>query len=177
MKDSKPKLRATYLALLPLVFLLTAPARSEAGPTSSQADAFLSRLTGTWQGEGKAFGMLARLHMKWEWVLGNKFLRLSLRNEMRSANGQIQIFEGHAYYQPAGAGKYEAKWFDSRGISFPIKAHTEGDGLIVLWGSPEQEQGKSVYRIIDPGKVEVVDSSLQKDGTFKEFGRFVLVRD
>lgn len=140
----------------------------------------MNRLSGSWQGEGKTLGMPARLQMKWEWVLGNKFFRLSLRNEMRGANGKTQVFEGHAYYQAVGSvpeAKYEARWFDSRGLSFPIKAHAEGDALIAFWGTPETEQGKSVYRLIEQSKVEVVDSVRQQDGTWKEFGRFVVRRE
>jgi len=144
------------------------------------SDPLVNRFHGAWQGSGKAFGMNARLQVKWEPVLGNKFLRLSLRNEMSRPGGQTQVFEGHAYYQPAGGSgdaKYEARWFDSRGLSFPISAQVDGDSLVALWGSPETEQGKSVYRLVEPGKMEVVDSVKQKDGTWKEFGRFVVVRD
>ena len=141
---------------------------------SSQGDAFLNRFQGAWQGGGTAFGMPARLHMKWEWVLGRKFLRLTLKNEMRGA--QTRIFEGHAYYQPAGEGKYEAMWFDSQGASYSVKGNVEGDSLIALWGA-NQKQGKSIYRFLEQGKIEVVDSVRQKDGTWKEFGRFVVVRE
>lgn len=143
---------------------------------ASSTDAFLDRLEGTWQGEGKALGMSTRSHMKWEWVLGSKFLRLSLKNEMRSAAGATQTFEGHAYYQLAGEGRCEGKWFDSRGVSFPISCNIEADALTALWGAPEQEQGKSVYRFLAARKLEVVDSVRQKDGTWKEFGRFVMIR-
>lgn len=146
------------------------------GSAVSQAELLANRLAGSWQGDGKAFGMPARLHIKFEWVLANKFLRLSLKTELRGAQGQVQIFEGHAYYRPLGEGKFDAKWFDSRGEFFPIKAHVEGDALVALWGTPEREQGRSIYRIIEPGKVEVVDSVLQKDGDFREFGRFQLSR-
>jgi hypothetical protein len=51
--------------------------RLEAAPTNE----FLNRLQGTWQGDGKAFGKPARLHMKWEWVLERKFIHLSLKTE------------------------------------------------------------------------------------------------
>ena len=60
--------------------------------------------------------------------------------------------------------------------SFPIKAHSEGESLIAFWGSPDQEEGKSVYRLVEPGKLEVIDAVRQKDGTWKEFGRFVVQR-
>jgi len=155
-----------------LSVLLLFTCRLEASP----ADAFLNRLEGTWQGDGKAFGRSARLQMKWEWVLGGKFLRLSMKTETQSAPGKVQAFEGHAYYRSAGEGKYEGSWFDSRGTSFPIKGDNERDALTALWGTPEQEQGKSVYKLLETGKLEVVDSVKGKDGTWREFGRFVVTR-
>lgn len=171
MKNANYKRHTLCIAVSLSVFLWFTH-RLEASP----ADTFLNRFPGTWQGDGKTLGMSARLQMKWEWVLGSKFLRLTLKNEMQSATGQMQVFEGHAYYQSAGEGKYEGKWFDSRGASFPIKGNIEGDALNALWGTPEQEQGKSIYRFLDVGKLEVVDSVRQKDGTWKEFGRFVVIR-
>ena len=172
MRGSRLESQGTCFALLfALLFLF--PYRL----TQSQTEPFLNRFQGSWQGEGKAFEMTAHLHLKWEWVLEGKFLRLSLRNTMRAANGQTQVFEGHAYYKSIGESKYEANWFDSRGVAFPIKAQAAGDALIAFWGTPEQEQGKSIYRLIEPGKMEVVDSVRQKDGTWKEFGRFLLTRE
>ncbi len=160
--------------LIGLLFVLFCFGSSNA---QSNAAPFLKRLVGTWQGAGKAFGMDARMQIKWEEVLGNKFVRLSLKNEMRAPSGQTQIFEGHAYYQSTAEGLYEAKWFDSRGVSFPIKGQVEGEALIAFWGSPEQEQGKSVYRLLGTDKLEVIDSVKQKDGSWREFGRFVVGRE
>ena len=173
MRSSKS--RATCFAVLfgtSLTLLFWFPLR----PAQSQAEPFLNRFEGTWQGEGKTMGMTAHLQLKWEWVLGNKFLRLSLNNTMRAGNGQTRIFEGHAYYRSTSERKYEGKWFDSRGQAFPITAINEGDALVSSWGTPEQEQGKSIYRFIESNKMEVVDSVRQKDGTWKEFGRFVVAR-
>jgi hypothetical protein len=45
-----------------------------------------------------------------------------------------------------------------------------------MWGGPGQENGKSVYSFSDD-KLEVVDSVKQKDGSWKEFGRFIMSRD
>ena len=161
--------RSTLAVSLLLVLLSSASA-------ASQPNAFFSRLEGTWHGEGKAFGMAARLQIKWEWVLQKKFLRLMLKNEMTTANGQPQLFEGQAYYQAVGNDKFEAHWFDSRGVSFPIKAHLEGDALIAFWGSPDKEEGKSIYRLVDDATLEVVDTVKQKEGTYREFGRATLKR-
>ena len=54
-------------------------------------------------------------------------------------------------------------------MTFPIKAQADGDALVALWGSADQEQGKSVYRLLEPAKMEVIDSVRQKDGTWREF--------
>jgi hypothetical protein len=144
---------------------------------ASSSGAFLDRLQGAWQGDGKAFGLPAHLQMKWEWVLGKKFLRLSLKTRTRGSTGQEQtVFEGHAYYRSAGEGKYEGEWFDSRGESFSIKGTVDGESLTALWGAPGKEQGKSVYKFVESDRLEVVDSVRQQDGTWKEFGRFNLSR-
>ena len=158
-------------AIVALFFVL-----AFAVPALSQNDKFLSRLHGDWEGEGKAFGGAALMRIEWEWVLENKFLRLNLRNEISAPNRPKQIFEGQAYYRSNGVDKYSAHWFDSRGISFPIKAQLEGNTLIAWWGSPETEEGKSTYQLIDEVTMEIVDSVKQKDGTFREFGRARLKR-
>lgn len=145
-------------------------------PGFSQNDKFLNRLQGEWEGEGKASGGAALMQIKWEWVLENKFLRLNLRNEISAPDRPKQIFQGQAYYRSNGVDKYAAHWFDSRGVSFPIKAQLEGNTLIASWGSPDTEEGKSTYQLIDESTMEVVDSVKQKDGTFREFGRATLKR-
>ncbi len=157
--------------LLSLLLLLLVPAYA-----SSQDDKFLKRLQGEWEGDGTALGGAARLRIKWEWVLDNKFLRLSLRSEMSAADGARRLFEGQAYYRPSGVDKYVAHWFDSRGVTFPIKAQLDGSTLVAWWGTPETEEGKSTYQLIDETTMEIVDSVKLKDGTFREFGRAKLTR-
>ena len=103
-------------------------------------------------------------------------MTLSLRHEVSAPNSSKQIFEDHAYYQPQGMDKYAAHWFDSRGVPFPIKAYVEGNTLTSLWGSPDKEEGKSTYQLIDDGTLRVVDSVKQKDGTFSEFSSATLKR-
>lgn len=143
--------------------------------TPPQNDIFV-RLHGSWSGEGKTMEMPANLRMNWEWVLSEKFLRLTLRNEMRTANGAVELFEGHAYYQ-LDKGKCEGTWFDSRGITFPIKCSVEGQSLTAAWGTTGTEIGKSTYTFLANGKLEVVDTVKQKDGSWKEFGHFLMTRE
>lgn len=165
MQISRPRI----LAVSFLLVLLTATT------ALAQPDPFLSRFEGTWRGEGQAFGMASRMEITWEWVLIENFLRLTLENNMTRQN-RTTVFQGRAYYKAIGGDKFEAQWFDSRGETFPIKAHRDGDSLVALWGSPDKEEGKSIYRLIDAATLEVIDSVKQKDGTWREFGRVTLKR-
>ena len=137
----------------------------------------ISKLMGSWAGEGKAFGMPSRPEMKWELTLNGKFIKLNYKNEMKSAKGETRTFEGHGYYKSLGDGKYQGTWFDSQGAQHPIKATFEDNALTSNWGTPETEEGRTVYRITANDEVEVVDSvRKKKDGTWREFSRAKLKR-
>lgn len=140
-------------------------------------DAFLNRLRGVWKAEGKAFGMEANFSMKWEWVLQNRFIQLSYKIEMRGKDGQPQIFEGTAFYKPAANGKYEGTWFDSQRSIHPLAATADSSALTSFWGRPETEQGKSIYRLLDENRIEVVDAVRAKDGSWREFSRNIFARE
>lgn len=140
-------------------------------------DNFLNRLNGTWKAEGKAFGMEAKFHMQWTWVLQGRFIQLFYKIEMRGKDGQPQIFEGMAFYKPAANGKYEGTWFDSQRSIHPIEATADSSALTSLWGKPETEQGKSIYRLLDENRIEVVDAVRAKDGSWKEFNRNTFARE
>lgn len=165
MKTSKP-----VIAALLCISLLSFTQSLKAADTITS----LKRFEGTWSGDGKLMGNTARLELKWEWVLNGKFLRLSLKNESTTAAGERQLFEGHAYYEAKSDG-ISGTWFDSRGVSFVLKGSFEGDTLTVQWGNGE-EQGKSTYRLVDQGTLEVSDSVQLKDGTFRQFATAVVRR-
>jgi hypothetical protein len=158
------------ILVLALTWLgLTAAHCSQLAPAADTAT--LTRWVGDWTGEGKFFGQPATQYLKWERVLEGKFLRLSLRVE---AAGKT-LFEGHAYYQQTEAVHYEARWFDAQGHSYPIKARLDADTLTAFWGEPSKEEGKSTYRLLEAGKrLEVVDAIHNKDGSWREFWRFML---
>lgn len=165
----------TFVAFL--VCLLFIPTSSTARGTALEEETVLSRLAGSWSGECQHLGKKADMQMKWERVLEGKFIRLSLRVESKPAGDGNQAFEGHAYYRQTGTASYSGSWFDSQGNAFPINAQAGGDALTALWGEPGTEEGRSTYRLVDAGKkLEVVDAFRAKDGSWKEFGRFVLSR-
>lgn len=165
------KTLSNSLALLFVLLLSCGPSTAAIEETAN-----LKQLAGTWIGEGKLMGNAARLELKYEWVLNGKFLRLSLKNQSTTPSGGQQVFEGHVYYAPQSDGKLAGTWFDSRGVSFAVNGTFAGDTLTVEWGSPEQEQGKSVYRLVDSGTLEVTDSVKQKDGTWRQFATATVKR-
>ncbi len=141
---------------------------------AQKADDPLNRFEGAWVGNGKFFGMDATTQAKWERLLGGKFLRLTISYEMKTPDGKAQKFEGIGYYQLKG-GKYEGRWLDSQGNSYPLTATFEDETLTSMWGEPGKSEGKSTYRINSADKtLEVVDATKQKDGSWKEFSRFKL---
>lgn len=147
----------------------------EAQLASNNASDPIGQLEGFWQGEGKFSGMQASAQAKWEWMLGGKFLRLNIRYEMKLPDGKKQAFEGHGYYKPKGNGKYEGRWFDSQGNSYPVQGTLENGTLTSMWGESENYNGKSVYRFSATEKtLEVTDFTKQKDGSWKEFSNFKL---
>jgi len=89
---------------------------------------------------------------------------------------KTQRFEGHAYYQSAGEGRYQGTWFDSSGQVRPIVASGTAGTLVAAWGTAETEQGETTYRLTTSNRMELVDRVRGKDGTWREFGRSTLSR-
>jgi hypothetical protein len=67
-------------------------------------------------------------------------------------------------------------WIDSRGVVLPVVVTVGGDSLTSDWGDDRTEMGRTVYRLVDAGTLEVVDAVRQPDGQYREFGRSVLKR-
>lgn len=138
-------------------------------------DPLLSRLAGHWSGSGTVLNQPAKIEMEWAWELGGQFLKLSFKNEMGTPPA-TRVFEGHAYYRPADAGRYRGMWFDNSGMFRPLDARAEADALVSQWGTPETEQGETTYRLLADGKLEVVDRVKSKDGTWRTFGQSGLMK-
>ena len=114
-------------------------------------------------------GAKASFEMEWSWTLDKKFIQLKFKNERTAPDNERYIFEANAYYRLADSVKIEGMWFDSRGIYFPLGGTVTCKKLIVKWGSPETEQGKTVYNLINSDEINVVDYIL-KNGEYKRFG-------
>jgi len=138
-----------------------------AAPAAAQESGELAWLAGGWRGEGVMFGNPSEATLDVRSVLGGRFLEFSYR---------AGAFEGRAFYRAHGEGDWRAHWFDNRGVSFGIEARAESRTLTSEWGSAETERGRTVYRLMDDGSLELTDSVLGRDGAWRDFARHVLRR-
>ena len=155
--------------LITLLALLSTPR------ASAQEVRLIDQFIGTWEGQGKLFGADAAFSMEWDWVLEQQFVRLIFQNKMKTPAGEERIFRARAFYRPIGAGRFEGTWFDSRGMVLPLQGTAGENSLTTLWGTPETEQGRTVYRLLDESHLEVEDSVLQ-DGQWHQFGHALYER-
>jgi hypothetical protein len=144
--------------------------------SNAQSVNFLEKLKGNWQAKGNSFGMPADIDMTWASALGGRYTQIQYKIVMHGKEGKDQLFEGTAYYKPAGENKYVATWFDSGGDMHPIVSTSDETTLTSLWGTPETKLGKTVYKLLDSKTVEVVDFIQKKDGSWQQFGKNTLTR-
>lgn len=142
----------------------------------AQTGNFIEKLKGSWQAKGTSFGMPADIDMTWASALGGRYAQIQYKIVMHGKEGKDQLFEGTAYYKPAGENKYLATWFDSGGDMHPITATNDDTTLTSLWGTPETKMGKTVYKLLDEKSVEVTDFIQKKDGTWQQFGKNTLTK-
>ena len=57
-------------------------------------------------------------------------------------------------------------------MTFPIEAREIERTLTSEWGSPESEQGQTIYILADDGRLRVTDS-VRRDGGYREFATHV----
>ncbi len=142
------------------------PVKSAAPGTAG----FLRRLAGSWIGSGAVMKREAHVELQIAPVLGEKFFKLHWANN--GGKDGRELFEGLAIYEDRPDGTYAATWWDSLGARHAVTATVDGSALTALWG----DRGRTVYRLLDTGELEVVDSVKRPDGSWAEFGRSTLKR-
>ncbi len=137
----------------------------------------MSRLNGYWHTEGKAFGHKADIIMEWKPVLEGAFYQISYKitNKLPSQNN-LQVFSGIGYYKAIDSTHFEGTWFDSQGAIHPLSASCDDSSLTTLWGKPETQLGKTIYRFVSVDSVEITDFIMKKDSTWREFSRNIVNR-
>lgn len=157
-----------YLMGACLLSLFMIPA-SLAGENA--ASRLFAGLAGDWHGTGTVNAMAANIRMAWEPVLDGRFQHLMLDNRMTGADGKESHFRAQAFYRIEDDGSITGNWFDSRGISLPLKGRIDGSDMMTIeWGGESTERGRSSYRITTEG-LDVIDEVLTPEGTFEVFGR------
>ncbi|WP_149272969.1 hypothetical protein [Pareuzebyella sediminis] len=135
---------------------------------TGNAQGFFEKISqNEWKGSGELLKRSASFQMDWRPILDGKFYELSFQNQ-QDASKEYR-FKSKGIYRPWENGTFTGTWFDSRGYSFPLKGKFTENELIVYWGNPETEEGKTTYRIKDNGTVSVIDYIL-KDGKLIPFG-------
>jgi hypothetical protein len=131
-------------AALLLVCAMAGPALASDGPSA------LAWLEGRWRGTGTMFGNASEAVLEIRPALNGRFIEFSYR---------AGRFEGRAFYRPVADGRWQATWFDNRGVTFPIAAVLAGQALTSDWGSEETERGRTIYRLLPDGRLELTDSA------------------
>ena len=147
--------------ILCLVFCFTATAQDQ--------DLVQKLTSKTWSGKGALMGTDAVFEMKWSWSLDNAFLTLEFMNERMGSNGEFITFKANSFYKIDDEGEISGTWFDNRGITFPLSGKLDDHKMTINWGSPETEEGRTVYQLNDNGGITVTDY-IQRDGEYLRFG-------
>jgi hypothetical protein len=142
---------------------IVAAAVLAAAPAGAQDARALNWMVGEWRGSGTMFGAPSEATLSVRPVPGGRFLELNYR---------AGRFEGRAMYRSAGESRWRATWFDNRGMTFPIEAVAAGRTLTADWGSADTERGRTTYRLLPDGRLEVTDHAGGRD-----FAVHVLTRD
>jgi hypothetical protein len=168
-------MRTRFAVLLTALTLLWIAVAGSAGAPQESRMQLLEPWIGAWRGPGNNSGVDADLSLRFERVLGGRFVRLSLSNQI-GPPATRQLFEGMALYWSAADGQLRGSWFDSQGTVYALDVQLFGPTLVAIWRDDRQPRGRSSYQLIQPDQLEVLDSVRAPDGSWREFARYRLKR-
>ena len=127
-------------------------------------------LVGKWIGTGTLLGRQALFTMDWSTAKPGAHLRLEFGNAFLDTAGRAQpLMAATALYLVQPDRTLTGSWYDSRGKVLTLRG-TQGDSTLAIeWQAPE-ERGRTIYRLVQQGVVEVIDSVETRQG-WREFGR------
>jgi hypothetical protein len=145
-----------------------------AAATQTRLPIDLEWLVGKWEGGGIHGGRKSKASLEAAIVLGSQYVELSYRADIDVPN--LRTFEGRAFYWPLDGSNWKGHWFDSWSNRLPITAVVEGTVLTADWGTAGTERGRTIYRLLADGRLEIVDYDLGEDGSHRLFARQTLLR-
>ncbi len=123
-----------------------------------------------WIGSGVLMGKEASFKMDWQTVLNDRFLKLEFQNKRKSGDNEYMVFKATAFYKIVNDTMVVGNWFDSRGITFPLRGSVRNNEMTILWGNDETEMGKTIYRYIKDKDEIVVEDFVMNNGKYLKFG-------
>lgn len=142
---------------------------------TAQADIWES-LAGRWAGSGQVSGMAANIELEFRTALDGRGHHLAFYNRMQAADGKAWPFRAEAFYLCENSGPCHGHWYDTRGMTLPLKTTSHDDHLLVEWGDDSTERGRTTYRIDTDGKLQITDEVRSKEGAWSVFGNTVATR-
>lgn len=103
------------------------------------------------------------------WSKGLHATHFEQRYVIRDRETGDRFFEGHGIYRLSLDGNVDGVWADSNGNIHPLEGTWNGKRLVIHWGTPETEQGRSDYRFGENGTLKVEDRVLRPDGDWRLF--------
>jgi hypothetical protein len=169
-------MRRLFLVLAAGLLVVPAPVCGQTAPAQSETLVTLDWMVGDWSGNGKHFGRDSAVTLTVKTAAGGAAYSLDYSVIVSAAGDNPEMrFAAHGFYQRAKGREWHGRWTDNFGNLHDLSGVIEGQKMTTLWGSPATEIGRSSYALID-GKLRIIDTSLNKDGVFDEFGQSQLVR-
>lgn len=154
-------MRFTFLTLA-LIALGSTPAISQAACTDRDPG-LLADFEGEWHSTGNAFGQPAESRMSWSPVMDGCFWQITYAIETNPGTEEAGTFRGHGIHHHEG-GNISGQWIDNWGAMHELRGSTTDAELIVYWGQPDDQLGRSRYALTDDGAIQVTDWILTEGG-------------
>ena len=158
----RKRLIVTGAVIVAMVATMTATTQAQSPSTDW--------LVGKWIGTGTLLGRQAIFTMDWTTAKPGAHLRLEFGNAFLSTDGKAEpLMAATALYLLQPDRTLTGSWYDSRGKVLTLRGIQRDSTLAIEWQAPE-ERGRTIYRLVKQGVVEVIDSVETRTG-WREFGR------
>jgi hypothetical protein len=167
------------LAMLASLLLAAGPiaaaaAAEQAAPAAETAAPSFGEWIGDWAGKGVVFGQPASATVRFAPALDGKAM---VQDYSLSLEGsRPQSFWGHGSYLIDAKGVVTGQWTDSARSLHDLKGRLTPGSWAIHWGSPLTEIGRTVHRLDADGAMTITDSTLQSDGSWRQFAEMRYTR-
>ncbi|MEE2527361.1 hypothetical protein V0U79_13420 [Hyphobacterium sp. HN65] len=154
---------------------VSAPALAQA--CDDRDPGLLARFEGEWQSDGNAFGQPAQSTMRWTPVLDGCFWQMEYLIEYNPGTDEAGTFHGVGVHHHE-SDLVTGHWVDNWGAMHQLRGSTTESEMIVFWGEPTAQLGRSRYTLTEDGAIQVTDWILTNDA-WQQFNdnRFERVAD